>query len=333
MSSSDQVYNRLITTLQAIVPVSNRKPLVNWARIAVAICQAKSLALSQIALFLPGEAKAESRIMRLRRWLSNRHIDVWALYRPVVQQVLTGFAGGAAQLVLDGTMVFGDRWQIFRLSLIHKNRALPLVWTIVPGKGLTDVASLQAMLHQAADWLNPQVGSVTLPADRGFRDHQWAQLCQTLGWRYAIRLPVSTWIQLPNGWAGRINQLPIPVGHRRFYPQVTLTKHAALTTALSIGWKHSTPKQPAEWLAVISDQPAGPARLRAYGVRMHIEQSFKDDKSGGFDLAHTRLWDPQRLDRLLLAVALATLWMHELGEYVLRGGRKRRQHIDAGSRR
>ena len=67
MSSSDQVYNRLITTLQAIVPVSNRKQLVNWARIAVAICQAKSVALSQIALLLPGEAKAESRIMRLRR--------------------------------------------------------------------------------------------------------------------------------------------------------------------------------------------------------------------------------------------------------------------------
>ena len=100
-----------------------------------------------------------------------------------------------------------------------------------------------------------------------------------------------------------------------------------------MGWTHPTAKQPAERIAVLSDQPAGPARLRAYGKRMLIEQSFKEDKSGGFDLDHTRLLNPQRLERLLLAVALATLWAHELGEYVLRGGPARRQTIDAGTQR
>ena len=43
MSSSEQVYTRLMSTLQVIVPVSNRKQLVNWAWIEVAIFQAKSL--------------------------------------------------------------------------------------------------------------------------------------------------------------------------------------------------------------------------------------------------------------------------------------------------
>ena len=76
MSSSEQVYTRLMSTLQAIVPVSNRKQLVNWAWIAVAIFQAKSIALSQLAVFLPGSAKAESRVTRLRRWLSNQQCSV-----------------------------------------------------------------------------------------------------------------------------------------------------------------------------------------------------------------------------------------------------------------
>ena len=89
------------------------------------------------------------------------------------------------------------------------------------------------------------------------------------------------------------------------------------------------------WLTCRSKIPSSEhgTLLPKFVRTIDIEQIFKDDKSGGFDLAHTRLWDPQRLDRLLLAVALATLYMHELGEYVLRGGRKRRQHIDAGSRR
>ena len=89
MSSSEQVYTRLMTTLQAIVPVSNRKQLVNWAWIAVAIFQAKSIALSQIAVFLPGSAKAESRVMRLRRWLSSQQCSVWALYQAALTTALS----------------------------------------------------------------------------------------------------------------------------------------------------------------------------------------------------------------------------------------------------
>ena len=333
MSSSEQVYNRLMTTLQALVPVSNRKQLVNWAWIAVAIFQAKSIALSQIAVFLPGSAKAESRVMRLRRWLSDRPGSVWALYRPLLLHVLAPFKDQAVDVILDGTLVFGNRMQIFRLSLVHKNRAVPLVWKVIPGKGNTRVSHLEGMLTQAAEVLNGLVASVTLLADRGFRDHQWAALCVQLNWHYVIRLPANTWVNQPDGSAQRIDQLAIPQGQRRFYPQVTLTQKATLTGSLCVGWTQPTRQQPAEWIAVISDQPAGPARLRTYSKRMHIEQSFKEDKSGGFDLDHTRLLNPQRLERLLLAVALATLWAHELGEHVLRGGPARRHIIDAGSRR
>jgi len=60
---------------------------------------------------------------------------------------------------------------------------------------------------------------------------------------------------------------------------------------------------------------------------------FRDDKSGGFDLEHTRLQHPDRLERLLLALALATLWCHELGEQVLRSGEATRREIDPGAER
>ena len=224
MSSSEQVYNRLMTTLQAIVPVSNRKQLANWAWIAVAIFQAQSIALSQIAVFLPGSAQAESRVMRLRRWLSNRHGSVWALYRPLLLHVLAPFAGQAVDVILDGTLVFGNRRQIFRLSLVHNNRALPLVWKVIPSKGNTRVSPLEGMLTQAAEVLNESAASVTLLADRGFRDHQWATLCLRLGWHYVLRLPANTWVRRPAGWVGRIHQLAVPVGHRRYYQQVSVPK-------------------------------------------------------------------------------------------------------------
>ncbi|MCS6849443.1 MAG: hypothetical protein RMN52_17220 [Anaerolineae bacterium] len=79
---------------------------------------------------------------------------------------------------------------------------------------------------------------------------------------------------------------------------------------------------------VISDDRAHPDRLREYAVRMDIEQSFRDDKSGGFDIGHTRLVHPDRLERLLLAVAIAMLWCHEVGQFVLRAGEVMRRLID-----
>lgn len=70
-------------------------------------------------------------------------------------------------------------------------------------------------------------------------------------------------------------------------------------------------------VAVMTNQIACRARLREYAKRMSIEQSFRDDKSGGFDLERTRLQHADRVNRLLLATAIATLWCHELGEFVL----------------
>jgi hypothetical protein len=50
-------------------------------------------------------------------------------------------------------------------------------------------------------------------------------------------------------------------------------------------------------------------------------------------MAHTRLQHADRLERLLLALAIATLWCHELGEQVLEQGEACRRAIDPGPTR
>jgi hypothetical protein len=73
--------------------------------------------------------------------------------------------------------------------------------------------------------------------------------------------------------------------------------------------------------------------MREYAGRMSIEQSFRDDKSGGFDLAHTRLQHAQRIDQLLQALSIATLWCHELGELILEQGEPARCSVDPSHER
>jgi len=333
MSNSHELYHRLVHAVHPLVSVSHIQQLANWMWIVVGILQADSIALSKIATFIPGEAEAESRVTTIRRWLKNFRVDVWELYRPVLEHVLQDWHPFEVTIVLDGVMVFGDRLQIFRLSLVHGCRAIPLVWKVIPGKGLTQAQVLEMMLTQAADFLRPRVKRVRFLADRGFRDCDWADLCVKLGWHYDIRIQCNTTITLENGWQGRVDALGVKPGQRRYFQNVRLTQEQKWGAHLSVTWTEGDDKNPPELLAVISDEQACRARLREYGVRMDIEQSFRDDKSGGFDIAHTRLQHPDRLERLLLAVAIATLWCHELGEFVLDQGETCRREIDPGPKR
>jgi hypothetical protein len=192
---------------------------------------------------------------------------------------------------------------------------------------------LETLLTRAAAFLNPRVKRVIFLADSGFRDCDWAQLCLKIGWNYAIRIACNTYVTLNTGWYGSIQRLGVQPGQRRYYQQVWLTHDQKLLTNLSVTWTPGDEKNPPELLALISNQLAARARLREYAIRMHTEESFRDDKSSGFEMAHTRLQHADRVERLLLALAIAKLWCHELGEYVLEQGEVCRRAIDPGPKR
>lgn len=217
MSSSHELYKRIMCTLGPLVSVSNFKQLSNWVWMSVGIIQANSVNLGQIATHVPvGSRIAESRVTTLRRWLKNPQIDVWEFYRPMLEHLLQDWRSVEAVVVLDGVQVFGDRLQIFRLSLRHGNRAIPLVWTVLPGKGLTQVEKLEAMLTRVAAFLESRVKRIRFLADAGFRDCDWAELCLKCGWRYNIRIPYSTIVWLENGIRCRIDELGVKLGQRGF---------------------------------------------------------------------------------------------------------------------
>lgn len=331
MSSSGELYNRLDEKLRALVSVKNRKQVTNWIWVIVGILESESCNLSQIANCLPMETKAESRVTLIRRWLSNSQVEIWPFYKKVLEHVLAGWSSAEVALILDGVMVFGDRWQIFRVSLRHGCRAIPIAWTIVEGKGLVQVNKLRSMLEKVQRFMKRYVKQVTLLADAGFRDCDWAQLCLELGWNYAIRIACNTYITLPDGTSDRLDNW-VPVNRNRYFQNVLLTRETKLQTNVSVTWTTDEKGQP-EMVAIITNQIACRARLREYAGRTGIEQSFRDDKSGGFDLAHTRLHHAQRIDHLLLALAIATLWCHELGEFVLKQGEPARCSVDPAHER
>ena len=70
------------------------------------------------------------------------------------------------------------------------------------------------------------------------------------------------------------------------------------------------------------------ARRHADGTSLpaFVEQEFRDDKSGGFQLEDSRLTDPTSVSRLLLVMSVACLHLVSLGTFVVE--REQQQSVD-----
>lgn len=330
MSSSQALYTQIFAKLRTLHPDTHLTRVANWVWVIVGLLQARSVHLSEIATYIPGPAKAAGRIMKIRRWLSNKHITSRTFYQPIMEHGLKAWAGREVTIMLDGCFVNGEALQMLRLSLSHCYRALPLAWEVVATAGLVELAVCESMLEHVAKLL-ARTRRVTFLADRGFRDRDWARKCRSLGWDYIIRIANNTYITFSDGRQITVDQLGVKPGQRRYFPNVRLTREADWCCNIAITWTRATAKCPSELCVLMTNLHADGWVLRHYLKRMHIEESFRDEKSGGFDLEATRLSDLKRLDTLLLATAVAVLWMYELGEQVIRD--ERRQEIDPGYKR
>jgi hypothetical protein len=330
MSISQELYTRVFTKLRAVHPEPHLKRIANWVWVIVGLILSQSVHLSQIAQHIPSEAQAAGRIAQVRRWLSNKFIHVPDFYRPLITEVLQSWAHKDVFVILDGCSVNHEALQFFRLSLSHCFRAIPLTWLVVTGPGLITVEKCDALLNEAAQLLR-HVATVTFLADRGFRDKDWAQKCLKLCWNYGIRVANNTGITLADGRVLAIHTLGVKPGCPRYFQNVRLTAEADWSCNLAVTWTKATPQQPAELCAIAMNLTACQRTLKDYLKRMHIEQSFRDEKSGSFDLEATKLTDPERLNHLLLAIAVAVLWIYDIGEDVLRADE--RQDIDPAYKR
>ena len=66
------------------------------------------------------------------------------------------------------------------------------------------------------------------------------------------------------------------------------------------------------WL-IVTDVAPTQATAVWYGMRSWIEGGLKDTKRGGWGWHQTKMVDPERAERLWLAIAVATLWAVSVG--------------------
>lgn len=294
------------------------------AAVSFGMAVARSCGSGRVSAAVPGRARAASVRRRVERLVANGRVRADRAQAELARSVLGRWSGRRVVLILDETPQggAGDPLRCMRVSAGYRKRAVPLAWECYPPERppVAMPRLLWRLLARVARCLPPGC-DVTLLADRGLSWPVVLDCCRLLGWHYVLRLQGSARVRLAGGAEAAARDLAPRRGAAAWCGSgVLVFKKAGWRAAdVTAVWERRC-REP--WL-LASDRPAGYARCRAYAKRAWCEHLHRDEKSHGLDWRRSRVRDPARARRLLLAVALATLLALSLGTRALKRGLRR----------
>jgi len=287
--------------------------------------QAKHCSLHKVADYLPLKANKASKIQRLERFLKNPGIVVKVIYMEIVKVMLEKWNSRSLDLAIDRT-----DWKIFNLLLCgiaYNNRVLPLGWRLLKHAGNSDFDEQKELLDSIRPIL-PEKCHISLLGDGEFKSVELMRYALTNGWDFNLGQSKSTWMKYPSGRWEQLESLKVSEGSPCYYQCVFLTKeHEFGPVNVMAYWD----REDKEVRYVATSRHACKSTLNWGKRRSWIDATFKDFKTGGFQLESSKLTDLARMDRLLLVMCITYLWCYHVGRWVFKTGKRR--EVDIGSKR
>lgn len=326
MTDKMKVYAKVNRTLKKMLPAFPQHQVVVLAMLVSGIISGCSARLSEISYNVPSAAKPDSLAKRFQRFVKNERVIKEAIFLPFAEQILTHLARKKLFVTMDASQV-GRGCMTLMVAVIYRQRALPLVWIVYKGKKGHTTADNHIAVLQLLAAIVPEGTELVLLGDAEYDTvAMLTWVMETTHWTFVVRTDPRILIgelgvqyrlsDLLNGQYGTVA-----------VSDVTFTGQAVEIAMAVADWRppHKRP------LYLISNHACLSDICRFYSKRFKIETLFSDKKSRGFNIHKSHLRHPERIARLLLAVALAYLWLFFLGCTVA-DDEKRRRLIDRANR-
>jgi Transposase DDE domain len=324
MSRQDPLYS-WTKELTKTFPDLSKPQLKGLAEWSFGMILARCCSLDSVASYMADwlEQPELSVRSRLREWYlpadrksvssygdKRKDLPVRSCFAPLLNWLRRDWPQPRLALALDASTL-GERFVLLAVSVLYRRSAFPVAWKVLPATAKGTWRPHWLELLQALRGVIPANWLVVALADRGLWAKWLFQEIQLLGWHPLMRVNGGGYFR--------------PDGARRFIPVKQMVPKVGMSwrgqgTAFAtpgrqmagtlLGWWGSGYKEP--WL-LLSDLAPQQGDASWYGLRSWIEQGFKDSKRGGWQWQHTGMEDPERAERLWLAIAVATLWLLRVG--------------------
>ena len=227
---------------------------------------------------------------------------------PLIRWVTAGWPERRVALALDVTNC-GGRFHVLACAIAYRGCAVPVAWAVLAG-GQKEAWHPHwcALLERAGAALGPGWEVVVL-TDRGLESARLFRAITGLGMHPLMRVKAGGTFR-PAGWHRpyRLGSFAARAGQQFAAAGVAYAEERLPCTLLAC--RRAGCDEP--WL-LLTDLGPGAAAPCWYAYRSWIEQSFKVLKSGGWDWEATRITAPDRAERQWVVLAVATLWLIEVG--------------------
>jgi hypothetical protein len=253
--------------------------------------------------YLPAAAKSG-----VRQGGKRRDFDVTSCFAPLLGWILSLWSGQHLALAIDVTNL-GERFHVLAVSVVVDGVAIPVAWKVLYGGVAEPWGPHWQKLLGKLKGAVPAGWTVLVLSDRGLESPELFRFIVGLDWHPLMRVKKGGKFR-PKGWGSFycFHQLVRRCGDSFAAQGVAYTGEQLRCTLLAC-WTagHDEP-----WL-LLSDLPPEAGNALWYGLRTWIEQGFKVIKGGGWHWHKTRMEDPDRVERLWLVLAVATLWVVAIG--------------------
>jgi hypothetical protein len=238
-------------------------------------------------------------------------LDAAACFAPLLAWVLKGWPSTRLALALDATSL-GDRFTVLAIGVVYRGNAIPVAWKVLPGNVARGWKPEWIALLRGFAGLVPPGWTVLVMTDRGLYARWFYQEIVALGWHPLMRITRLSKFRKAGSTSSAAVTTLVPVEGRRWqgrglaFPKKPRRR---LECTLLACWE---PGHEAAWF-VLTDLPPSQAEPLWYGMRGWIEHGFRLLKGGGWQWQATRMTDPERVDRLWLALAVATRYVLAVG--------------------
>jgi DDE family transposase len=306
MGGIERLSEAISADLKSRFPGQRKTQREKLALLVATMLEVRSANLMDLAASLPRRSeRLDMRYQWIKRLLANDLVDSDAVMAPFARDLLERLAGSGRTIVLmiDQTQAT-ERHQVVMVAARVGGRALPLAWRVKQTRGAIGFAEQRPALDAVAGLLPADVRPV-LMGDRFYGSPELITWCRGHGWDWRLRLKQDLLVFEDGG------ETTLAACFRRGEHRLTgigLTEKRVLTNVAMV----HEPGHPEPWIIALS---AAPTRHRAfdYGLRWGIEAMFSDFKTRGFGLEDSHIRLPERLDHLILVMALALYWAVSTG--------------------
>lgn len=317
MSDADRLESVVALSLFQLLPQLHPDNRTTLIYLVVGLILGREVQLAKIAEQVNYAYKESSLEERFRRYVANDNITVTVTFSIFIKLMLTALAEEPTLVVSIDSSKTGGACITLMVSLGYKSRAMPLCWLTFKGRKGHSAEAIQLALLKTVQALLPSDRAVVLLGDGEFDGSQVVSWLEDQPhWQYVCRTAHNILIEYQGQWLP-LKEIKLEPAQEAFFSQVLFTQANQVGPVnIMAVW---VTKEQAHWFFV-TNLPTLKEAKAWYRHRFKIETLFSDIKGRGFKLDKSRLKDPARVDRLLLAVAIAYIFVVFWGVDAIRSG-------------